>query len=183
MLRMLLVGLIVVLGFAGSVEAQPVRNVIKKCFGKDCEQTQTQGFAVGQFDPSDGALIVSVGPFADPVPSLAPAVPAVNEVSIISQSVQAPAAAMGASARDFRSALLKAARQERGQSLTVGEYFAIFVGSLNPQKLEQAKLAIIDSGVQDGAITDAQAVGAIDWEKLIELIIKYLPMILDLFKK
>ena len=187
--------LLVLVAFGSVAEAQPVRNVLKKCFGKDCQQqTQSAGYVVGQFD-SDGATIISVGPVVDPyassavpvvvvnpltsvaAPTYAPPVPAVTEASIIAQ---APA---GASARDFRSALLKAARQERGQSLTIGEYFAIFVGSLNPQKLEQAKLAVVDSAIQDGAIAESQAVGAIDWEKLIELIIKYLPMILDLFKK
>ena len=181
--------------FSSPAQAQPVRNVFKKCFGKDCQQqTQSAGYVVGQLD-TDGAPITSVGPVVDmfassavPVvvvnplttvatPTYAPPLPAVTEASIIAQT------SSGASARDFRSALLKAARQERGQSLTVGEYFAIFVGSLNPQKLEQAKLAVVDSAVQDGAIAESQAIGAIDWEKLIELIIKYLPMILDLFKK
>jgi hypothetical protein len=163
------------------VQAQfktPVRNVLKKYFGPNC-QAQSAGFVVvGQIE-SDGAVVTSVGPVVDPALSMAPTLPSVEPFPQVLESTVEKSIAAG---RDFRSALLKAARQERGQSLTVGEYFQIFVGSLNAAKLEQAKLAVADSAIQDGVLPADQAIGAIDWAKLIELIIKYLPMILDLFK-
>jgi hypothetical protein len=168
--------------------AAPVKQ-LAQCFGPNCQQSQTfGGFVVGQRD-ADGAVITSVGPVADPAP-MSPAAfsnPATADdythmhdyMSSAAKSV-GQVSALGFRS-DFRQSLLKAARSERGKSLTAGEYFAIFVGSLNPAKMETARLAVIDSAIQDGVLTQADAAGAIDWEKLFELLIKYLPMILDLF--
>lgn len=174
--------------FSSTAEAQVLKKIVSpvkkaaQCIGGACrqqQQAQPAGVVVGQVEP-DGAIVTSVGPYPDPVPSQ-PSVasasptpaPAVPEQSII----------QGRSRADFRQVLLKAARSERGQSLSVADYFTLFRGSLDPKKVEEARLTILDSAVQDGVISEGEAIGALDWSQLFELIIKYLPLLLELFRK
>lgn len=166
---------------------QPVRSILQKCFGPNCNQqsqawpdvrtsaiTDWSGYIVTGGRDVDGAKIIAVGPVPDPVPTLAPALPPVAS----NQAIGAPAEM---SRMDFRQAVLKAARQERGVSLGFAEYWAVFRGSLKPQLVEEARQCVFDSGIQDGVIPVSQTIDAIDWAKLIELIIKYLPQIIDIF--
>lgn len=166
---------------ASTSHAQILRRVFQSCDGNGNCQSQSQVESSAMYD-TDGARIISFGPVGSSILQPTPAPLAeIAQAPTLAGSIGAVGAPAKATARDFRQALLKAARQERGASLTLGGYWDIFVGSLNPQKLELAKLAVFDSGVQDGVIPASASIGAIDWERLIELIIKYLPQILDLF--
>jgi len=153
----------------------PVRNALQKCFGPECQQSA--GFVVGQVDPSDGALIVSVGPFVDLAPSMAPSLPVVGEVSIVN-SADVSMLRVG-NRMAFRKSLLAAGRNARDSGQITGlEFFLLSAASRNPATLEKMQAAVHEAAIEEGLATTQ----AIDWDSLIEFIEKLIPIIIKLIE-
>lgn len=147
---------------------QPVKNFFKKCFGANCGQ-QSSGFVVGQTDPVDGTIITSVGPFADPVPSmvvtpvLAPSLP--TEASILEKR------------SDFRRVFLKAIKKARDNGeINAFEHGRLVVASLRPRELANIQAWVHENAIQEG-LASAQAP---DWSAIIDFIERLIPLIIKL---
>lgn len=125
-------------------------------------------------------------------PAAEPPKPATWPVVIpAGQSVEYPArtstpdSAAPAAARplQFRAALLAAAQDaHRDGKLTRWQLAKIRLASLNPKIAAELQDCVTDEAVSAGLIPEAAAAeaGSFDWSKLKELILKLLPLILDI---
>ena len=167
---LLAICLLAVLPVGSIAEAQPVRKVLQKCFGLNCQQQQAvdgQAVVVNQYDPIDGALIVSVGPSVDLLPSMViPSVaPALPEASIMSAR------------RDFRQSFLVAVKQARDAGdITAFQHGRLVVASLRPRELANIQAWVHENAIQEGLATTQ----APDWSAIISFIKELIPLIIQL---
>lgn len=107
---------------------------------------------------ADGAVVVSVGPVADPVPSMA------AEVSAARKS-------------DFRKAFLKAAKEARDKGdITPLQHGRLVVTAMRPRELANIQAWVHENAIQEGMATTQSP----DWDALLEFLEKLIPLIIQL---
>jgi hypothetical protein len=93
-------------------------------------------------------------------------------VSSLAQVSAVEASGLRSDSRQFKRALLEAARKaRRSGEISMGQHLAVIALAQRPAKLEELKTSVHELAIEDGLATAT----AIDWMKLIELIIRVLP--------
>ena len=131
------------------------------------------GFGVGTV-LADGAIVTSVG--VTVVTSEAPA----SVEGLESRGMLTDWIDRRSNKLEFRKALFEAIKQAKDRGV-IDDFKAFAIRGLSymPGNLEIMQASLHEAAISEGMAAPQK----IDWEKLIELIIKYLPYILDLFKK
>ena len=86
--------------------------------------------------------------------------------------------------RQFRKVLLEAASKAVSDgTLSEARYNALRLQSLSPRKLEEIKSQVGSFAAEEGVLSSAVGIdwSKIDWEKLMTFIVKWLPVIINLF--
>lgn len=150
-------------GVADAQNKTPVRNVLQKCFGPNCQAQSTGFLVVGQSD-SRGGIVTWVGPVVDPVPSMAPPLPQAESSIMARRS-------------DFRQVFLKAVKKARDEGeINAFQHGRLVVASLRPRELANIQAWVHENAIQEG-LASAQAP---DWDAIISFIEKLIPLIIQL---
>jgi hypothetical protein len=127
--------------------------------------------------------LVSLG-FAQPPATVPADSPAVSVLVTPAPTLAYDSAATPKVSQSFKATLLKAAEKAyRDKDISRLDLARIRIAAvLRPNILAEAQAVVTEEAVKEKAMTPADAtVGTFDWSKLLDFIVKVLPMILALF--
>lgn len=150
-------------GRAPVVRAAPIRNAV---IGYPAVSSTTQSYdssGTRVFNGGSCGTATTFSTQAAPAAALPPA---------------EPFGAVSSSNREFRKVLMQAASEaRRSGDISIAEYFKLSLATRVPGVLEKIQAATQEAAAEQGL---ANSVGAVDWEKLLQFIKDFLPILLEL---
>jgi len=167
---------------AGHPVQQPAQYAAVQSAPRPYIQNAQQPVASGGSGGSSGNLAVGMIYRGEIVASIGS--PIVESMQSDSNLMAGPIRERIGSNRQFRKVLLEAASKAVSDgTLSEARYNALRLQSLSPRKLEEIKSQVGSFAAEEGVLSSAVGIdwSKIDWEKLMTFIVKWLPVIINLF--